>query len=71
MSEREPAIGETVLVDIGDGDRIKGTIRERTKTHATIDCEKQFDVGNDLRRTDPEDESVVVTLDCVLKRFDE
>jgi hypothetical protein len=71
MSGPEPAVGDAVLVDIGDGERIKGTIRERTKTHATVDCERQFDVDRNLEGMPPADESVVVTLDQVLKRFDE
>ncbi|WP_058364918.1 hypothetical protein [Haloparvum sedimenti] len=65
MSEGKFDAGDAVLVEFEDGERVKGTIRERTKTHATIDVEKRFD--SERLPTFPADETRVITLDQVLR----
>lgn len=67
MVEDELAEGDVVLVQLDDGDRIKGAIRERTKTHATIDVERRFDIDDNLRSTTDTEETTVITLDQVLR----
>lgn len=69
MSDEGPAVGDAVLVERDDGERIKGQIRERTKTHATINVEKRFD--DRLHSTTVTDETLVIVLNQVLKVFDQ
>lgn len=69
MTDVDPDVGDAVLVESeGDGERVKGRIRERTKTHATIDVEKRFD--SRLNVTKVTDETRVIVLNRVLKVFD-
>jgi hypothetical protein len=69
MTDVDPEVGDAVLVEAdGDGKRVKGRIRERTKTHATIDVEKRFD--SRLNVTKVTDETRVIVLNRVLKVFD-
>lgn len=70
MTQRELAVGDTILVELDEGDRIKGTIRERTSTHATVHVEKQFDIDSNLQPKGSTSDNIVITLNDILKVFD-
>jgi len=61
-------VGDVVLAQLADRWRIRGTIRRRTKTHATVDVEKRFEIDDGLHETTEGDDSEVITLDQVLRR---
>lgn len=67
MSDDGLAEGDVVLVEFDDGERVKGTITRRTKTHATIDVETKFD--STRQPVNVTDETRVITLDQILREI--
>lgn len=67
MSEEGLAKGDAVLVEFDDGERVKGVITRRTKTHATIDVVKKFDSAR--QPIGVTDETRVITLNQVLREI--